>query len=281
MDNRHLVLLLGWTRGVGPRTMEDILRRNALYRRRPEDLLGLPVRRLADDYALTQAVAGRLYEVARTLRTRAEQAVRELDRAGVHIVTIQDATYPARLQRTLADPPPALFAFGNLGLLDRPLFAVANSNDVPESALAIGDQAAEAAMNKGWTLVTGHNRIAYQRTALVAARRQMPCIFVLDRGLVEGFGGDLERNLFSAARIWRPNFDPASDLAVSALSTNAHGTSANNRRRDKLIFALASLVIAVDVRPEGNMARACAAAEERGAIMLDGHTAANEGVPTA
>src|SRR5207245_2863113 len=116
------------------------------------------------------------------------------------LITLRDASYPRRLAERLDVPPPVLFLYGNAPLLDSPLFAVANSNGASEPALAAGDRAAEAALAAGWSLVTGHNRIPYQRPALAVRRNGGRILYVLDRGLRQGFGGDLSRALFPAAR---------------------------------------------------------------------------------
>jgi hypothetical protein len=92
--------------------------------------------------------------------------------------------------------------------------------------------------------------------------------YVLDRGIVEAFGGDLSRALFPAARIWGPAYDPECDLYIAPFAPNAHGIAANNRRRDSLIFALADVIVAGELRPGGRMEAECQAAKRRGMPVL-------------
>ena len=146
----------------------------------------------------------------------------------------------------------------------QPLFAVANSNGASEEALASTDRAAETAMAAGLHPVTGHNRQAYQRPALVARRNGGRVCYVLDRGLLEAFGNDLSRELFPAARIWSPAYDPACDLTLSPFPLRAHSLADHNSRRDSLIFALADTVIVGEIRQAGRMERECLAALRRG-----------------
>jgi len=257
MDTTELVLLLSEVPGIGDKTVESIVRRNAVLRRTPDEFLRLTAAQLAADYGIRHEVGARLVESARTRREEVAATAKHLRRAGVHVLTLLDATYPPRLLQSLDNPPPVLYAYGNLDLLAKPLFAVANSNGAEEEALAAGDAAAAVALSCGWFPVTGHNRPAYQRPALVARRNGGRICYVLDRGLLEAFGGDLTRELFPAARIWSPTYDPASDLTLSPFSLRAHGIALHGRRRDALIFALADAIFVGAIRPGGQMERGC------------------------
>jgi hypothetical protein len=264
MEAAELILLLLDTPGIGEQSLGAVLRRNAISGRSPEEFLSLPVHALAVEYGIRRSAAELLLDATSSRRSVAEEQARWLRRTGVNLVTLLDASYPQRLVQRLDTPPPVLFLYGNPALLDRPLFAVANSNGAAEPALAAGDQAAEAALAAGWSLVTGHNRIPYQRPALAVRRNGGQICYVLDRGMIRGFGGDLSRALFPAARIWGPAYDPACDLTLSPFGLQAHGIATNNRRRDTLVFALADAIFACEVRPGGQMERECLAALRRG-----------------
>lgn len=264
MDTTELVLLLSEVPGVGDKTMEAVLRRCATLRHAPDDFLRLSPAQLTADYGLRREIAARLNAAARTQREAATATAKRLRRAGVSVLTLLDAIYPPRLLQNMDDPPSVLYAYGRLDLLEGPLFAVANSNDAPEEALAAGDAAASAALAYGWSPVTGHNRPAYQRPALVARRSGARICYLLDRGLLEAFGDDLTRELFPAARIWSPAYDPASDLTLSPFGLRDHGIAHHNRRRDALIFALADVVFVGSVRSGGQMERGCLDARARG-----------------
>jgi hypothetical protein len=99
---------------------------------------------------------------------------------------------------------------------------------------------------------------------------------VMDRGLRHGFGGDLHRDVFAAARIWNPVYDPSRDLALSPFGLDEHGTGGNNRRRDELVFALADAVVVGFVRPGGRMEAACEAARARGVTRIAATASAEE-----
>jgi hypothetical protein len=259
------------TRGIGAKTLSAILRRNAVARRTPAEFLSLSAQEWTEEYGIRKASAARLMAEVRRKRESAELTARWLAKSGVSLITLLDASYPARLSERLDDPPPALFAYGRLPLLNAALFAAANSNDAPEEALAAVDAACETAIAAGWTLVTGHNRPAFQRPALTARRNGGSVVYVLDRGLLHGFGGDLTRALFPAARIWGPAFDPTVDLAISPFPLRAQGIAAANRLRDSVLFALPDRIFAAYLKPHGQMERQCLAALGRSQRVLE-HT---------
>jgi hypothetical protein len=271
-DSSTFTLALLETPGIGWKTLGAILRRSAVAGRAPHQFLDLSPDDLAREYGIRRSTAEQLPRHIRIRLSDSEQNARWMARNGVSVITILDATYPAALSARLAEPPPALFAYGNFALISQRAVAAANSNGAPEGALAAVDVAVTAAVESGFAVVTGHNRPAYQRPALAARRNGGRVIYVMDRGLLHGFGGDLTHALFPAARIWGPSFDPTCDLALSPFPLRAQGIGANNRRRDSVIFALADIILAGSVRPGGGMERECLAAIQRGQVVL-----ANEG----
>src|SRR5262249_39165586 len=152
------------------------------------DVLSFSASAIAKEYALKPDSAEALHSSIRSARESNKALSRRLTETGVSIVSIVDASYPRRLTDRLAQSPAVLFMYGNASLLERPLLGIANSNGAPESALSLGDRAVEAAAAGNWALVTGHNRIEYQRPALAAKRNGMGICYVLDRGIIEGFG---------------------------------------------------------------------------------------------
>jgi len=252
------------TPGIGPKSLGAILRKNAILRRTPRDFLGLSVAALRQEYGIRREPAQRLLQEAAQRYEQAAALNRDLARNGVSVVTLIDATYPSTLLERLDEPPPALYAYGDLSVLNQRLFVIANSNGAPEEALAAADRIAEIRAEDGWVLVTGHNRPGYQRPALAVRRNGGRTVYVLDRGLLHGFGGDLNRALFPAARIWGPAFDPQCDLAISPFPLRAQGIAVNNRRRDTVIFALAERIYVGWVREDGQMEGQCLGALQRG-----------------
>jgi hypothetical protein len=264
MDATQLILLLVDTPGIGEKTIAAILRRNAITRREPNEMVAFSEEDLVREYGIRPSAAKQFKLRAESESERLRDTARLLSRSGISLVTCLDAAYPAHLAQRMVDPPPIMFSYGNSSLFQKPLLAIANSNVAGEDALAACDRAVEIAVELGWSLVTGHNRIEYQRPALAAKRNGAGICYVLDRGLIQGFGGDLSRDLFPAARIWGPAYDSDSDLSISPFGIYAHGNLAGNRKRDALIFALADAVFSGHIRSGGEMERQCAGALNRG-----------------
>ena len=117
----------------------------------------------------------------------------------------------------------------------------------------------------GGTPVTGHDRAEYQRLALAAQRRNLPSLYVFDRGLRESARPDVsDRPPFAAARIRDAVSELDRDLAVSPFRLDAHCICGNNSRRDSLIFALSDVVIALDIKGGGAMYAECCRVHEQG-----------------
>ncbi len=66
------------------------------------------------------------------------------------------------------------------------------------------------------------------------------------------------------ARIWDLRFDPGRDLVVSRFRLYDPWIGANGRERDRMVFALADVVVAVDIRPGGVMENECLRAHKLG-----------------
>ncbi len=268
MNQTAFVLLLSEVPGVGDATLGSILRGNAVFRRTPEEFLSLNSDQIVTEYKIRKSVADKMTRFTPEIKSAAIASALSLSRANVELVTLLDATYPQRLLDVMSEPPSALYLYGNRSILDVATFAVANSNGAPESALAAGDECAEKAIAAGETLVTGHNRIQYQRPALVAKREGGRTCYILDRGILEAFDGDLSKGLFPAARIWSPDFDSYRDLAISMFAPRDHSIATHNRKRDEVIFALADTIYSVWLSPGGQMERRCREMREQGKTIL-------------
>ncbi len=146
-------------------------------------------------------------------------------------------------------------------------FSIAVSNGSPLAMLARQDAIASELVRRGCVPVTGHDRAAYKRLGLCAQRQNRPAIYVLDRGLREALGPDFDRPPFSAARIRETVFAAERDLAVSPFRLDDHALGANNRRRDRVLYALADLIIALDARAGGGMVGECLRAHRQGRMV--------------
>jgi predicted Rossmann fold nucleotide-binding protein DprA/Smf involved in DNA uptake len=275
LSSTQFVLLLHSVPYLGEKTLTRLLRTNARLRVTPEEFLLLSPAEWLARYELDPRAADYLARHQTDLLVLSGDLARAVRAHDVQVLTCESMTYPHPLDRYDDAPPPILYALGNRDLLDigelhahgRFTFTVAVSNGAPTESLVRLDQIAAALVEAGGIPVTGHDRAPYKRLALAAQRMNRPIIYVLDRGLREALGPEFDRPPFAAARIREAVFDAGRDLALSPFRLDDHSIGANNRRRDRIIFALSDLVIAVDVNSGGAMETECRQAHTQGRLV--------------
>src|SRR4051794_2485855 len=87
----------------------------------------------------------------------AQRLVEDVERLGARILLPDDAEFPALL-RLIPDPPPVLYAVGDLSVLSRPALAVVGSRDHTAYGETIARSAAGHATRAGITVVSGMAR---------------------------------------------------------------------------------------------------------------------------
>lgn len=273
-------LLLHSVPHLGEKGLTRLLRLSATQRLDPRDLLTLSAGDWKRRYDLRPQAAEYLQANRAELLSQSRELARLLRPFPLAVLTVEMAAYPARLERWDDAPPPVLYALGQAALLEpsRFTFTVAASNAAPPASLSRLEEVAGALVGAGGIPVTGHDRPPYQRLALCAQRKNCPAMYVFDRGLREALGPQFDRPPFKAARIRDAVFDAGRDLALSPFRLDDHGTGANNRRRDRLVFALADVVVAADVSPGGSMDSECRRALEQGkpVYVCDGGREGND-----
>jgi len=168
-------LALRLVRGVGPVVYQGLLR-----------AFGEPAGVFrASGHALARA--GVRPEVARALRAFDDWALAEaqldrLRRAGGHLVTCLDPTYPRRL-RHIHDPPPLLFVRGDLRPEDELAVAVIGSRAASPYGLRMARELAEGLARCGVTVVSGLARGTDAAAHAAALRAGGRTIAVLGSGI--------------------------------------------------------------------------------------------------
>ncbi len=291
----QFTLLLHSVPHLGEKTLTRLLRYNARLRITPDECLLLSTEHWQTQYDLDPRAAAFLVEHQAELLDKSAELARAARHAKISVLTCESMTYPTRLERYDDAPPPILYALGNLSLTGNGLssatpkrnsvaagqsqagnhsvtdtasarftFTIAVSNGSPPAALIRQDEIARTLIEHGGVPVTGHDRAPYKRLALSAQRLNRPTIYVFDCGLREAMGPEFDRPPFAAARIRDLIFDTKRDLALSPFRFDDHSLGANNRRRDRMIFALAQVVIALDIAAGGGMETECRRALEQG-----------------
>ncbi len=252
MQNRTFALHLAMTPGIGGKTVTRVITRNNLLGRSPQEFLGLSPEAYREEYRLSAKAATSL--AYRTL-TETEAIEKRLGGLGVTLVTAADAHYPSRLEQMDPDPPGVLFLYGNTKLLDAKTFCVLASRNSYPAQLNMIEKLTEEAVLDGGILVAGHDTPEYQRSAVVPLRWGSPRILCLDRGLFKVLGEDLRDEAFRAARLWRYQFDPTTDLVVSPFRPDSDFIGINNKIRDRIVGGLSASLSFVQISEGGNMER--------------------------
>lgn len=263
-DAQLLALSLALTPGIGGRSITRVLTRNSLLNRSVAEFCRLGVESLIEEYHLTRTGAERWTRDIPSMVDRAKALKDRLDQMGVAFVTAADQGYPHTVERLDAHAPGVLYLYGNRRLLDSKTFAVLGSRNAPDAALAAIESLAEEGVLNGEVLVGGHNTPEYQRASVVPLRYGAPRILGLDRELFDALGDDLSEEPFRAARLWRYQFDPLTDLAVTTIHPDQKPHAGANRQRDWLIAGLAQRLDLTWVARGGNMERIGRAAARAG-----------------
>ncbi len=252
-SRRKLTYALAQCPGIGGKTITKIHTRNDLFGRSADDFLKLGAEALREEYKLKEKVAMEWTANLKQWLQEAEKLAQVLEAHNIKIVTAADAHYPRRIETMDSDPPGLLYLYGNHKLLDMVTYSVLSSRNTTDSQLVEMEQLAEEHILLGRTTVTGHDTPEYQRTAVTALRWGAPRILVLDTGLFTALGEDLKEEPFASARLWRYQFDPLTDLALTAVNPLKNYHKNSNRIRDRLVASLSLYLDFVHVTPNGQM----------------------------
>jgi predicted Rossmann fold nucleotide-binding protein DprA/Smf involved in DNA uptake len=250
IPRRTFALHLAMTSGIGGRTVTRVLARNELIGRSNDEFLKLSPEVWQEEYRLTKKSAASL-ALAKMAETK--KLEEELSGLGVSLVTAADAHYPTLVEEFDPDPPGVLFFYGNTKLLEAKTFCVISSRNSRPSELELIEKLTEEGVLNSEVLVSGHDRPEYQRSAVVPLRWGAPRILCLDRGLFKVLGDDLKNEAFRAARLWRYQFDPSTDMVVSPFRPGADFIGVNNQVRDRLVASLSRRLDFVIITEGGNM----------------------------
>jgi len=150
-ETRRKALALALLPGVGPSTYQNLAAQFGSAERAFDDAPGLRGH---------DAAVGRAGEVLADARHR-----------GIATILSGETGYPASLLE-LADPPPCMFALGNLALLERPSVAIVGTRDATPYGERIARELATALARAGVVVVSGMARgidAAAHRAALATA----------------------------------------------------------------------------------------------------------------
>lgn len=250
---QRLTLALALTPGIGGKSLVRVTTRNTILSRSPEEFLNLSEAVLKEEYSMKANALAAWQSAKEHYLKEAGELASLMRNKKIHLVTAASANYPDRVEAMDPDPPALLYLYGNTKLLHLNTFCALSSRNPPSAALDAIEVAAEKAVLEGKVIVSGHDNAAYQRAAIVPLRWGAPRILVLDRGLFAALGDDLNEEPFRAARLWRYQFDPLTDLAVSAHKPHTPYAREANKLRDRLVASLADELVFAWIKGKGNM----------------------------
>lgn len=269
MTHRELQGILAWSGlpWVGERTLLGLLDHARESRRGLADLWDSPLEDLHALVPLHPKTRAALETQAADHWRRAGSEAETLQAWGVDLLLAGGPDYPRALDG-FRRKWPILYAYGALGLLEERRVALVNSRTVSNAALAATDALADALARRDVPLVTSTNREAYKASATAAKRHAGPSLMVLDRGIAEAFPTGIRRDPVAPARVWDESFDPDLQLLLTAMGWSRRWNQRSSAQRDALVIDLADIVVALDVRPGGNMERECIRAARAGKPVI-------------
>jgi DNA processing protein len=149
-DERLAYLALAQVPGLGPARLQTLL-----------DICHTPLGAHSAPFAFLSTLPGITRACATAIKdtplSAGQRLLEAAERVGARILTPDDADFPAQL-RPIPDPPPILFALGDLGLLDRPALAIVGSRDHTAYGETVGRALATQAGRAGIVVVSGMAR---------------------------------------------------------------------------------------------------------------------------
>ncbi len=137
------------TEGVGPQTARELLTRFGL----PSDIF------VAGFSALQKYVPEKIAHalcapVSEILQAKIGRTLTWADHPDNHVLTLADHHYPKSLLN-ITDPPPVIYAKGNIALLTRPSVAVVGSRNATKQGMQNAERFAQVLSAAGLTVISG------------------------------------------------------------------------------------------------------------------------------
>ncbi len=158
---------------------------NVLYKRlldkfgTPEDVLHAP----SESFAQIKGINSKIINRIKTARPskKSSQEIKNVEKSGFSIITINDAQYPVLLKE-IPDPPPFLVCFGSMDNIS-PCIAVVGSRLATDYGLQTASRLSKELASKGFQVVSGMARGIDSAAHLGALEAGGRTVAVLGSGL--------------------------------------------------------------------------------------------------
>ncbi len=186
----------------------------------------------------------------------AETVVLEHEQAGVEVIAFFDERYP-RLLSELADPPPILYARGNLDLLrsDR-LLAIVGTREPSRFGETAANEIAACAATAGWGIVSGLAIGVDTLAHCAALKHGAPTIAILGNGL--------DRTYPTVNTALAEEILSSGGAVISELPFGAPPIPRNLIARDRLQSGMSAAVVVAQTAAKGGAMHTARFAAEQG-----------------
>jgi len=171
--------------------------------------------------------------------------VERLAKRRIHILTVLDMKYPRKLKSTLSflETPPVLFYAGDLEILELISVAIIGSRNATEESLAFTRLASQYLAEQGANVISGNAR-GVDRAALEGVISSIGCTtVVLPHGILKLGKAQM--------RILQPKIESGNVLMMSQFHPDAQWVVSRAMERNKLVTALAQVVIVAESNNQG------------------------------
>jgi DNA processing protein len=264
LEERDAWVVLAGARGVGPVTFARLLgtygSAGAVLR---DACAPGAIGRLVDASAAPDAAPVLNAASAATVVAAAsdpDRALVAVRRAGVRVVTLPEAAYPARLRR-IELPPPVLFVIGHLAALDPPrAVAIVGTRRPTVVGRATAGRIAEAVGVRGATIVSG---LAFGIDAAAhgaAVRRGVPTVAVI--------GGGHQHLHPAGHRALAAAITAGGGAIVSEFAPDVTPSRGTFPRRNRIISGLSDATVVVEAGARSGALTTAAWALEQGRSLF-------------
>jgi DNA processing protein len=171
--------------------------------------------------------------------------VKQLANDSIHLLTVLDERYPQLLKSVLDENqrPPMLFYMGDLRILNHVTVAIIGSRNAGETSLAFTYETAHYLAGNGANVISGYargvDRVAYEG----ATSAQGYTTVVLPHGI----------NKLSNVQMYNilPKIEAGNVLLLSQFHPDVHWLVSRAMERNKVVVALAQVVIVAEANTQG------------------------------
>ncbi len=253
MFDTPTLLALDFVPGVGSQTLKKILTKCKNEEICLSHLNRVSFEELTKHWGFSSKSASLWFEKRVYFLNSAREMLDLLHTYDISISLFLDNEFPKDIHLYTTHGPCFLYLYGNKKLLQSDTFSILSSRKSPEFIHHHISSLTKEAILNGENLVTSGTAPSYSPSYITALKMGSPKIIILDTGFFVAFGLDGKQEINPTFKIWREEFDPITDLAISAFSPFKKFQHGANKQRDYLVASLSKRIDFIHIRNGGNM----------------------------